>query len=274
MKSTKIDSNLARVAEQEFQISAFCSALEFRWDSSYTFAGERHNFWEAVFVAEGEVESVEDGRVYRLRRGDLLFHAPMEFHTIRSAGQTTPHVFVMSFYANGEVPSSLKSGIFPLSEEKAAEYLCIFRQIHAFYHGETALYQPQLCVMELSAFLIRLSMEEGRARLSQAVSAKVFRQAVKAMQKRLYQNCTLTELAADCHVSVSYLKVLFERYAGISPKSYYGKLRYDESVRLLRENRSVAEVAELMNFSSPNYFSAYFKRYAGKPPARWCRERE
>lgn len=272
MKSMKIDSKLARLAEQEFQIAAFCSALEFRWDSSYTFAGEQHNFWEAVFVAEGEVESVEDGRVYRLQGGDLLFHAPMEFHTIRSAGQTTPHVFVMSFYAHGEVPPSLKSGIFPLSEEKTEEYLNVFRQIRAVYHGEATSYQAQLCVMELSAFLIRLSMEEGRARLSRAASAKVFRQVVKTMQARLYQNCTLSELAEACHISVSYLKLLFERYAGISPKSYYGKLRFEESLRLLREGRSVAEVAELMNFSSPNYFSAFFKRYAGKPPARCCRE--
>lgn len=268
MKNMNLDSgHVCRVAN-EFQIGAFCSAFEQQWDAAYSFAGEQHDFWEVVFVAAGEVESVEDGRVYRLQSGNLLFHAPMEFHTIRSAGGTAPHVYIMSFYARGTVPPSLKDGIFPLPEARVKEYLQLFQQIRQVYRGERAPYGAQLCAMELSAFLIRLSMEEGRAQLSQAPSAKVYRLAVQTMRERLAENCTLPELAEACHISVSYLKLLFQRYAGISPKNYYSKMRYDEAVRLLKEGYPVAEVAERLNFSSPNYFSAFIKRYAGQSPAR------
>ncbi|MBQ6823860.1 MAG: helix-turn-helix domain-containing protein [Clostridia bacterium] len=274
MKSMKNGTgHLCRV-QQEFQIGAFCSAFEQEWDATYSFGGEQHDFWEAVYVVSGEVESVEDDRVYRLRSGDLLFHAPLEFHKIRSAGNTAPHVCIMSFYARGTVPLSLKNGIFPLSETHSEEYLQIFHRIAEAYDGERPPYQTQLCAMELSAFLIRLSTEEGRAQLSQAPSAQVYRLAVQTMQARLSENCTLQELADTCHVSVSYLKLLFRRYAGISPKAYYSKMRYDEALRLLQEGFSVAETAERLNFSSPNYFSAFIKRYTGQPPARYIKTRQ
>lgn len=274
MKSMKNGtSHLCRV-QQEFQIGAFCSAFEQQWAAAYSFGGEQHDFWEAVYVVSGEVESVEDDRVYRLRSGDLLFHAPMEFHKIRSAGNTAPHVCIMSFYARGTVPPSLKNGIFPLSEAHSAEYLQIFHRIAEAYNGERPPYQTQLCAMELSAFLIRLSMEEGTARYSQAPAAILYRRAVQTMREHLCENATLDSLAGECHISVSYLKKLFQRYAGISPKSYYSKMRFNEAIRLLEKGLAVAEVSEQLGFSSPNYFSAFMKRYTGQPPARYIKTRQ
>ena len=92
------------------------------------------------------------------------------------------------------------------------------------------------------------------------------------MGEALQENLTISQIAARNAVSVTTVKELFQKYAGISPKAYYSEMRGNEALRLLKAGKDIAEVAELMNFSSPNYFSAFFKRYAGKPPARWCRE--
>ena len=125
--------------------------------------------------------------------------------------------------------------------------------------------------MELALFLITLSREKGRARLSDSPAAREYQSAVQCMRRGVCQNLTLPEIARDCHSSVSTLKQLFQRYAGISPKAYYTKLRYDEALRRLKAGHSVAQVSEEMGFSSPNYFSAFIKRQTGLPPARFLR---
>ena len=51
----------------------------------------------------------EDERVYTLKEDSIIFHAPMEFHRIKSAGGSSPSVRVMSFTASGELPDQLKS---------------------------------------------------------------------------------------------------------------------------------------------------------------------
>ena len=102
-------------AELDFTISGFHTAYEFRWDEHYVHLGERHDFWEVVYVISGEVEVAEDERVYRLRDRNMIFHAPMEFHKIRSLPGSSPHLLIITFSAEGALPETVKNGIFNIS---------------------------------------------------------------------------------------------------------------------------------------------------------------
>ena len=97
-------------------------------------------------------------------------------------------------------------------------------------------------------------------------SAIEYRRLASFMSEHVNENLTLTELAAKNNVSVSYVKLLFGTYAGMSPKAYFNQLRLRRATELLREGKTVTEVADLMNFSSPNYLSAFYKRLSGTPP--------
>ena len=66
----------------------------------------------------------------------------------------------------------------------------------------------------------------------------------------------------------------FARYAGISPKAYYSKLRCEEAVRLLESGLAVQEIAEMMQFSSASYFSEFFKKHMGVTPGKFIRSRQ
>ncbi|MBR4073506.1 MAG: helix-turn-helix transcriptional regulator [Clostridia bacterium] len=260
----------AFVVNNKFYIESFNSALDFRWDEYYSFSGEQHDFWEIVYVLSGEVECTEDDSVYSLKNGDMLIHAPMEFHKIRSAGNTNPHLYILSFSAKGQLPEELKNGIFRLRNENRKLYEAVFSQAYRLKDGkESNENVGHLCSLQLSSFLIRLSLEqEGDIHISKQPGAVEYRKVVNAMQSGLYDNLTLEDIASKCHLSVSYIKVLFARYAGVSPKSYYIKMRYDEAVLLLKSGASINEVSEKMNFSSPNYFSVFIKKQSGLPPAK------
>lgn len=69
----------------------------FEYSSRYVFEGERHPFWEFLYVDKGEVLVTAGKETRRLRRGDLIFHQPDEFHTVAADGVCAPNLAVTSF---------------------------------------------------------------------------------------------------------------------------------------------------------------------------------
>ncbi len=253
---------------RKFSITGFCSAFRFSWDNSFVFHGESHDFWEIVYVQEGEVESTEDENIYRLRENNFILHAPMEFHRIRSAEGSKPRGIILSFTAEGILPEKVKKGVFPLSEKERAEYEDICNQIIRLIKAppETS-YAGQEAADRLAAFLMQLNGETAHKTVVRSAGAKEYQQIVSEMTARVCENLTLTDFAVAHSVSISYLKLLFRTYAGISPKTYYNQLRARYATRLLEEDRSIAEIATIMNFSSQNYFTVFFRKHMGCNPS-------
>lgn len=259
---------LLKPIERKFQINGFYSAFPFRWNEHYTFHGESHDFWEIVFVTAGKVEATEDEKIYTLEKNNIVLHAPMEFHRIRSAGGTRPEGFIMSFASKGNLPNELREGVFVLDGEQAQAYLAICLKAKSLMEETAdAPYAGQEAVDLLSAFLIKLSNERTERQLSSSPAAMEYRRTVSVMRERVCDNSTLAELAAACNISVSYLKLLFKKYAGISPKAYYTHLRVRHATKLLGDGVPALEVANQMSFSSPNYFSTFIKKQTGLMPS-------
>ena len=262
MKSKKIS--------YPFTITSFNSAYEYVWAKDFYFAGERHDFWEVVCVLRGEVEAVEDEKVYILHAGNLICHAPMEFHRIRSSGGTEPHVLILSFSHEGEMPQSLGEGLFSLSPDEAATYTALFARVNRFCRDEAAgAAAGAEAGHALAAFLARLSAEHvPEDRLSHSGRAAEYRRVIEVMQGAVRENLSLSDIATRAMVSISTVKSLFAAFSGVSPKNYYAGLRAKEAMRCLESGMAVAEVADMLGFSSPNYFSLFFKRNFGVPPGR------
>lgn len=79
-------------------IDRLCSVHYFEFSKTYTFPGERHPFWELVYVDKGEIIATAGDRDFPLRRGEMLFHQPDEWHNIRANGTIAPNVMILSFY--------------------------------------------------------------------------------------------------------------------------------------------------------------------------------
>jgi AraC-like DNA-binding protein len=260
---------------RRFLVTAFTSSFSRVFPRDYVFNGESHEMWEMVFVREGEAEATENERVYPLGKNTLVIHAPWEFHCLRSAGGTSPEIYVMSFLAEGELPAALRSGVFRLSESEAVEHMENCKRVMAlFAHGARGSYAAQEAADRLAAFLASISRAEPNPSQGSSSSLAVeYRRFATVMAGSVTKNRTLADFAAECGSSVSYMKQLFSKYAGVSPKMYYNKLRVLHAMRLLDEGLSVCEVAEQMNFSSSNYFSVFFERHAGSTPMEYKKPR-
>ncbi|MBO5222834.1 MAG: AraC family transcriptional regulator [Clostridia bacterium] len=258
--------------QRSFSIQGFYTAFEANWKDDYVFHGESHDFWEIVFFEQGNVECVEDEKIYLVKDNCMLLHAPMEFHRIRSVQGTSPRGFILSFQAEGRLPEALKQGIFLLTEEEKEEYRAICKSIKSVVLGKTEPYLSQLAADRLSSFLIRLSEKQGVEEIVKSDRSESYHKIVSDMTKWVDGNRTLSDFATRQSVSVSYMKLLFLEYAGMSPKAYYNQLRVQRAVALLNQKLSIAEIAEKMNFSSQNYFTVFFRKHTGASPSEFRRK--
>ncbi len=263
-----------KLVNRKFKVLGFYTAFDFDWDERFVFTGESHDFWEVVFITDGKVEATEDEKIYILEKGNMVFHAPMEFHRIKSADGTSPSGFIMSFKISGDLPPELKEGIFTLNPEQIREYTKICAGVKAFLAEDSGnTYLPQEISERLSVFLISLvASDRAKQRLLATPSAFEYRKIVSVMSERVCENITLSEIADVCHISVSYIKLLFEKYAGISPKRYFANLRLQHIISLMREGMSNAQIAGVMNFSSVYYFSVFFKKMTGMTASQYRKE--
>ena len=97
-------------------------------DKDFCYNGESHNFWEMVYVDSGTVEIDAGKTPITLNQGEVIFHKPNEFHTLKADRKTASNVFVISFvcssdsmkFFNGktmQVPQKLKKIISSIIEE-------------------------------------------------------------------------------------------------------------------------------------------------------------
>lgn len=88
------------------------------------------------------------------------------------------------------------------------------------------------------------------------------------------ENLTLDQLAGVVHINKYYLSHTFRREFNISPISYLISRRIQESRFLLAEtDHSLSQIAQILGFSSPSYFSQSFRRQEGMSPMEYRRQR-
>ena len=80
--------------------------------------------------------------------------------------------------------------------------------------------------------------------------------------------CSGQALAEQLGVSYSSFRKLFKEYTGISPALYQQDLKLQRAKELLSTtDLFVKEIAYMLNFDSPDYFSSKFKRKTGLKPS-------
>lgn len=112
--------------------------------------------------------------------------------------------------------------------------------------------------------------EEEQPRMpspAKSEGARKIEQSIQYMVQHLNEPLHVAQLAETAHTSPSHFFVLFKRWAGLSPIDYFIRLRMRQACRLLAAtSMSVKEVAAVLGYDDPFYFSRVFKSVNGTPP--------
>ena len=136
-----------------------------------------------------------DERVYNLKKGDLLFHKPMEFHRVWSAEGTAPRLFIISFEAESDGMDYFRDRLFTLNDLLLEEFgginAACRRAIELFDKGDMSEYswQSNAAAVGLEAFLLRLRGEKEIAYREDSRYAAIYRQIVSFLLSYCVQAC-------------------------------------------------------------------------------------
>ena len=252
-----------RYVKRSFGVDCFHTAFEFCYDKDFVFRGERHDFAEITMITSGKATVTQEENVYTMDAGSIVFHPPMKFHRIQSADGTSPTGYTLSFHTTGNFPEELNEGFFSVSKDISASLERLMQRLIPFVDGAVCgEFEGQYLADTLCALLIDICTT-GKRPNDLTTSAKEYNRVACDMAECVNCGYDLSEFAKRNNISISYIKLLFSKYAGVSPKSYYSELRANEAAKLLRAGYSASEITARMNFSSASYFSLFFKKHFG-----------
>ncbi len=285
MKQAYIKTQLSSV----INISKIVTIHYNEFDKNFVFEGEKHDFWELVYVDKGQVEICRDEEKIFLSQGEIVFHKPNEFHSIK-AFNSAPNFFVISFVCNSRamvyfekfkttLNKNLKSFLSSIIEEAEKTFIIpkndpslkkLIKKSTTSIGGEQLIktYLEQLLIFLIrnvidkknpSVFPSKESMESYLV-----ASMKVY---IESKAKEVFR---ISELCKQIGYSKSYLCRLFNEQTGETIASYAIKMKIKLARRLIREgNLNFAEISDELSFDNPQYFSRVFKRVMGMTPTEF-----
>ena len=98
------------------------------------------------------------------------------------------------------------------------------------------------------------------------------RRATERMMSNLDGDIALSELAAECGLSVSYFTRAFKQSSGDPPHRWLLRRRVEHAKMMLRDmDASLADVAIMCGFADQSHFTRVFRAHAGEAPGAWRR---
>lgn len=97
-------------------------------------------------------------------------------------------------------------------------------------------------------------------------------QSVLFMQKNIHKNLKVSDFAKEVNLSESHLSKLFRNKTGSSPLDYFINLKMQEAIRLLTgQPLKIKEVANILGYNDPYYFTRIFTKQIGSSPASFVK---
>ena len=96
--------------------------------------------------------------------------------------------------------------------------------------------------------------------------------AIRYLQSNPCTDVSITELAQMCHVSEGCFRSLFKKYSGKTPSRFCLENKIQKAGQLLQSNMyTVSEVASMVGYDDPGYFTKVFKKETGMSPSEYFR---
>jgi len=284
-KKTQTNSDKKGVANKSASpsgqaIEHFYTCFKEKVEDGWSFEGEMHDFWEMVYVTDGEIYALEDGRIYKLVEGDIIIHKPMEFHRLWCEHSPHTSFMVISFYSKDDVFLPLGDKVMNMNVEKRSELENLYQYIHNVFDANLYvesktdnsrdLINERVAYLRFELFLLSLlNTKKSTTARQHSIGAQNYKLIIDTMNENINKNLTIEELAQLCNLSVPNLKKTFKKYGSGGVMKYFNRMKIKRAVSFIRSGKSIANVSDGLGFSSQNYFSVVFKRETGILPSEF-----
>lgn len=274
-----------------FNVEKLITIFYMELSKNFFYEGERHDFWEMVYIDKGEMICTADKNRFILKSGEMTFHKPNEFHNLSGDNKTAPNISIITFECKSRAMKYFEGKIFKLDAEEKSILSSLFEEGLSCYRLEDE-YNPllqKLNVIEnapfgssqmtknlLEMFLIKLCRNKDvltkKMRRNYMIDGIEVPYNVKEildiLNKNIYNKISVKDISATLNKSESSIKKLFQEYHGII--KYYNSLKIKEAKRLIRtEQYNFTQIADMLCFDTPQYFSKCFKQFTNMTPSEY-----
>lgn len=264
----------------------------FEFAKDYVYKGEKHDFWEFLYVDKGEVEIMAETKGYKLEQGDIVFHKPNEFHSVWANGKIAPNIVVISFECTSAGIKYFENKILKLSDSLKNLLGEIIKEAkNAFENRLEENYSrlkkrnnspfgsEQLLKLYIEAFLIKLAREDrisiNKDRISfttkKRMECDIVNSIIEYMKVNIGGNYSFEEICRIFLIGKTHLKIMFKSITGFGVMTYFRMLKMEEAKRMIREGKyNFTEISELLGYDSIHYFSRCFKKHENMSPSEYA----
>lgn len=282
---------------QDLEIKDIVTIHYFEYMNTFSFPGESHDFWEFLYVDKGEVEVNADGNKFTLKKNQIVFHKPNEFHGLNANGVIAPNLVVISFYCDALCMHFFENQILQINELERTLLGQIIHEAKKTFssplddpmlkklerNAEIPFGSEQIIKINLEYFLINLIR---RYRINQDDTAsynskqdkitkmnyddELIHRIIHYMEAHLDSRLTMEQICADHSIGRSQLQNLFQKKFQCGVIEYFSKMKIEAAKQYIREtNMNFSQIAEKLGFGSVHYFSRQFKKISNMTPTEY-----
>ena len=274
-KSIKLDNpfNYSNISSS-LDISEIYTKFYQEKGTNYNFSGEKHSYWELTYVDKGELLTTIDRVSYHLKQGDLIFYAPMQFHTQSTFEKISSSYLTINFKMNFNHADLLCNKIFSLKRDS---YFIVTKLIEELSNNNLYSDDLSLCYLkELIIQMLRLDNSHFHSKptthMQQTYENELLNDILLYIDDNIYEKISVSTLCDHFCISTSMLHSLFRKNMNNTAKNYINELKLSKSKELIRNStHTLSEISEMLGFSSIHYFSKKFKSYFNISPTEYSK---
>ncbi len=280
------------VLRREIAVDAIVTVHYFEHAKNYVFEGEKHDFWELVYVDKGRLEVLSENQGFELTQGQIIFHKPNEFHNLYANGTVAPNLVIVTFVCQSPAMSFFENKITYITARQRDLLARIIEEGGRAFVGSlgdpTTLQMPrdpnapfgseQLISLYLETLLIDMirnaAPESERPKPSSSIKTRsdndLVNRIIQYMEEHLSDNLSFSAICQYSAQSATNLKTIFKSVTGQGVMEYYRNLKIDQAKILLRESDgNITQIADHLGYTSVQYFSRHFKQATGMTPREY-----
>ncbi len=229
-----------------------------------------HHYAELFYIVGGDGQFRIEDKLYSVKADQMVIVNPNVIHTEVSYNAHPLEYIVLGIDGLELAMSGQQENRYRILDYRGGgDILTCLR--HILQETQTA--QPgyeTICQAYMEILILRL-MRSIRFTATASRTANSPCDAVRQYIDAHYKEpLTLELLAEEAHINKFYLAHIFKQEYGMAPIRYMISRRIEESRYLLQEtNMSMSQIAQILGFSSANYFSQSFRNSEGISPMEY-----
>lgn len=248
-----------------------------------------HDFYEIIYVLEGEYSSMIENQTYHMKKGDFLLidqNVMHKYHYVEKKHDSSKRIIL---WITPRMLAELSGGEMDLSACFHGNGACAWH-FPVYYEEQLQGYLLKLAMTDmqeskapgakqvldrgcLTLFFVYLNTlcakEEYLFAQEDMISHPLVEQVSAYIEGHLADKITVEELAEQVHMSKYYFLRKFKELTGVTAHTFLVNKRLIRACGALREGKSVTESYQLGGFADYTSFLRNFRETFGVAPGKY-----